>query len=80
MITKRDEEACGMNTEICYDVDEGRIWNGIDDTYLGLEEATSFLQDLQQAVTDMEIAISEMSKSPFSKRPTTANPDGHNDD
>lgn len=69
-----------MDAEICYDVDEGKIWNGIDETYLDLEDANSFLEDLRQAVTDMENAISEMSNSPFAKRPTTANPDGHNDD
>lgn len=80
MITKHDEEVHGMNTYICYDVDEGRIWNAMDETYLNLEDAISFLENLRQAVTDMEIAISEMSNSPFAKRPTTANPDGHNDD
>lgn len=69
-----------MNTEICYDCDEELIWNGVDQEYLELDGAKSFLEDLKQAVADMENAISEMSKSPLSKQSSSDNPDGHYDD
>lgn len=62
-----------------YDDEEGKIWDGLREQWMLIEEASERLEDLNQYVSDMEEAIREMACDPRSKR-RHWNEDGHYDD